>query len=256
MRVKNICIFISNYGSHQKQYLHKILKCINEYKNYNSSVFLFSTTEDNLLNNYNNIKIQNFIYPENINLNLAFQHKLFLKNNFETLKTKFDIFIGLENDILLKENTIEYFEKYQEKIDSKKYAIGTLRYEIKNNERYYTDTGGKSFEELFEPILLIDNKPFFITKHNPHSGMFIFTKDQIQDLLDRNINLTPHNDLESSITNFYNKPWPGSNDGIQKIISLHDIDEISVHHLPNKYVNDQTWMAKYNPKTAKELKIC
>ena len=56
MQVKNICIFISNYGSNQKQYLHKILKCINEYKNYNSSVFLFSTTEDNLLNNYNNIK--------------------------------------------------------------------------------------------------------------------------------------------------------------------------------------------------------
>ena len=40
-------------------------------------------------------------YAKDIKLNLAYQHKLFLKQNFENLKLKFDIFIGLENDVLI-----------------------------------------------------------------------------------------------------------------------------------------------------------
>jgi hypothetical protein len=249
--MKKLCFFIHSYGKHQTEYLFKILDIINNYKKYKSKIFLY-LTENIDVSSYCNIEISTITYPETIKTDLSFQHKLFIKNNFDSLKKEYDIFIGLENDILLKEQTIEYFEKYQNKVNIQDYAIGTLRYEIKDEIKYYIDTGIDSIDDMFEYVLSINDKKFYKIKHNNHSGMFIFLTEQINLLLNKEIDLMPK-DLESSISNFYKGKWPASTNGIQKIICLEDLEKISVHHLPNKYVMQEKFMNECSPKSKKDL---
>jgi len=252
---KNLCVFITDYGKDNKIYLDKILHNFNLFLNYKITIVLFSTEyTDN--HTYKNLNINNLLFPTNIGRALAYQHRLFLKHEFIHLEEEYDIFIGMENDIFIEEKTIDYFYKQTSFMDSLVFSIGTLRYENKHNEKYYIDTGlidGRNASKVFEYVFTINGDRFYQTLLNPHSGCWIFTKEQLRSLLQRGINDTPINDLENSITGFYKSPWPGSPNGIQKIIPLSAINNTIVHHMPDKYMNCAKWEYPHKVLTHSDL---
>lgn len=248
---KRLCVFITNYGDNNKEYLHRLLEELNNFKNNHVTAYLFSTENDDY-SRYENIKTINYVFDKNIRQALAFQHLHFIKSQFAELEKNHDVFIGLENDILLREETVDYFNEQMQYINQLEYSIGTLRYENKNNQKWYIDLHVTNIEKAFEYAFTLNGDRFYKTNINPHSGLWIFNKEQLSRLININRDWTPH-ELEVSITGFYKSPWPGTDGGIQKIVPLSCFEKVETHHMPDKYVNYKEWNALYKCETKDDI---
>ena len=244
--MEKIAIFISDYGLKNRQYLIKQLEEFNSYKKYSIHIFLFYTDDLNI-ESYTNLTFTLLKYPLTIGERLTFEYRELLRDNLEKLIKLFDIFIAIENDILIKEKLVDVFYQHSFNIDTKQYAIGSLRFETCDNEKYLIDLSINQNHHL-NNIININNINYYLVDKNPHSAMNIFTKDQIVDLFGRSFS-KHFISLETSISEFYYSSSPicgwSCNNGIKKINPVEFFEYCLVHHLPNKYCKDKKFMDKY-----------
>ena len=129
---KHISFF---YIKKRLNYINKILNETNKYK-YKTDIFIH-TNENfslNLLNNYKNGMLKIIVY------NLSNIHPYYLtwkcRKLLKEQKNDYDIFMYIEDDILVPNKTIKYWLKYSGIVLNNKYNLGFVRIEknLKNKE--------------------------------------------------------------------------------------------------------------------------
>lgn len=248
-----VLLAISSYSNKQQQYLYRILEEYNN-MNYNIDCYIYTTTDaNNNISNYKNLNIIQIINPLSIGENNAWAHrKLFIEN-----KNNYDLFIYTENDHLITQNNIETFLKVTNELPKDK-ITGFIQYELKpNDNNKYTIVlikGQKNRRErafIVDTDIVINNKHYFEIQ-NRHQGCYILTKEQLAYVINTNqykdkyYGNEPYGNMESICTQPYLC--------YHKIFPYNELQDLFIHHLPNKYINNVQKYTTYGTLSLEELK--
>lgn len=155
------------YIENRRHYVEKILK---ETETYPFPVDIFIHT---------NVNISGFSYSGKLEVvihDLTNIHPYFLTWKCRELLYKqredYDVFMYLEDDILVPKQAIEYWLHYSSKLECK-YNLGFLRIETSNGLEYITDfERGSSLKKT----TMICEKNFVVNDVNPYCAFWIYSK--------------------------------------------------------------------------------
>jgi len=228
----NILVLISNYESNQFDYCKNQINTIKQIKKFNFDIKVFSSEENTL------IDCENFFIKNYDGHNFAMSIYDFLKNSFLDNYTHV---LMTENDLLFNEKNFDCYFKHEKILSNTPYSVGFWRFEIKNNSKYLIDLGYDEKKLDLETKfgideILLENK-YFRTK-SCHQGCWFLKIEDVKKLINK-IQIGPT--LEDKVSNYiFSTEWPGSTDGVKKIIPFEDFENLLIHHQSNKYVK------KYN----------
>ena len=223
-------------------YINNIIDETNKYT-HKTDIFIHTNNENlsiNAFNEYNNGSI-NIIYHDLSNI-----HPFYLtwkcRDLLEKQKNDYDIFIYIEDDILVPNKAIEYWLNYNEKLIEMNYNLGFLRIEIKDNEEYITDLDGIYLNN----IINLDGNEYCVNDKNPYCAFWIYNKNEFNKFVDSKY----YNINNISISNVYgyylreqsaiglhgmnNTFWYKNT--IIPIINNKLINDCKIYHMPNNYV--------------------
>lgn len=102
-----------------------------------------------------------------------------VRDLMKTQKDAYDIFIYVEDDVLIPVNAIKYWEKYNSKLYPNKLNVGFVRIEV--------DSVGKEFStdiQLQLPLILIyDNEIYCVNDGNPYTAFWIYGKEEFSEFV-------------------------------------------------------------------------
>lgn len=228
-RMKKILCFIASYSNIKEFY--KVLDTINSYKNYELDIIIYTTEniEDKYLSD--NVKVK--MYPKTIGHNLVLEHRSDIIPNLE----KYDLFLYLENDILIKEETINTFVRENKYLPDDT-SIGFIRYEEYDGKRYLNEFMPNSGHNHLPKYTNLNDRVYF-SLDNVHQGCWLLEKRNLQTLLapdKKQFNLDLGPGLEAGASNFYRAgAWPGLPNSICKVYPIDCIDDLFIHHASNKH---------------------
>jgi len=223
---KHISFF---YLEHRIIYINSIIDETNKYK-YRTDIFIHTNNpelEINTFNNYSNGTI-NIIYH-----NLSDIHPYYLtwkcRELLQKQKDDYDIFMYIEDDILVPTNALEYWLEYNEKLIELNYNLGFLRIEVDNkNDEYITDIYDK-----FDTSIILDIDIYCVNNKNEfnkfiNSAYYSFNNDNFYGI--REYSAFGLHGLNMSW--YKNTLIPIKNNKL--------IIECKIYHMQNNYVNDNT----------------
>jgi hypothetical protein len=235
--VKHISFY---YLENRIIYINTIIDETNKYE-YITDIFIHTNNKDlqvNSFNEYTNGSIH-VIYHDLSNIHgfyLTWKCRELLKQQ----KNDYDIFIYIEDDILVPYKAIKYWLKYNTKLEEMNYNLGFVRIEVDNNNtEYITDLQGK----YFDTIINLDNDVYCVNNKNPYCAFWIYNKEQFDKFVNSKYydinNIVGYDIRESSAiglhgfhTNWYfNTLIPISNNKLN--------EDCRIYHLPNNYVMDK-----------------
>ena len=165
--------------------------------------------------------------------------------------TRYDVFIASENDMLLTRNNIEAFVRLAAILDGTNIIPGFMRFEEygdnQQRQRYLPDMSTLPTENMqpsAEDQEQLGGRTFF-RLHNNHQACFVALPHHLRRVVDLGL-FNPDGvhdtvvwgyDLMCSSTVVLFNWQEGA---FRKLVSLHDLDDLLVHHLPNKYVQNKT----------------
>lgn len=225
-------------------YLEKRIYCLNkiidETNNYKFITDIFIHTNNNdftteFLNKYTNGSI-NIIYHDLSDINPSYLtwkcRDLLYKQ-----KDDYDIFIYIEDDILVPFKAIEYWLDYNEYLINMNYNLGFVRIEFDTNEQeYITDLYGQKLDNIID----INNKKFCINDKNPYCAFWIYNKNEFKKFVNSSyydINNIPNYDIcEKSAIGLhgFGNNWYKAT--VIPIINNILIESCKIYHIPNNYV--------------------
>jgi len=207
------------------------------YTDYELEIHLLLTDEIDV-SEFMSLKIVKHFYPKDIGHFLTHTHKQIFTQNIET----FDYFLYIEDDILLKESSVDLFME-ESKTLPPNFVCGFLRYEYKNDGEYSylidchpehsVHRGGQGIIRNNYQITGND----YLELHNVHQGCYLLSKVQLLYVINGGLYFHDHRHggyagiLESAASDVYFRC------GIVKVTPRNKINELLIHHLPNKYVN-------------------
>lgn len=217
-------------------YINRIIDETNSYK-YETDIFIHTNSSEltvDTLNKYTNGTIS-IIYHD-----LSHQNPYYLtwkcRDLLKTQRNDYDIFMYIEDDILVPYKTIEYWLEYHTKLENINYNLGFMRIEIKDDTHHLTDLENEKFSILFN----LYDKEYCINNINPYCAFWIYDKIMFNRFVDSNYyniqNISGYDIRESSaiglhgISNFWYKGTaiPVMNN------KLHE--NCKIYHMPNNYV--------------------
>ena len=219
-----------------------INKIIDETNNYECLTDIFIHTNNNKLdihsfNKYTNGSIHIICHD------LSTIHPYYLtwkcRELLQQQKNDYDIFMYIEDDILVPWKTIKYWLEYNEKLISMNYNLGFVRIEVHNNIEYITDLPGYKFDT----IININEDNYCVNNKNPYCAFWIYNKNEFNNFVNSkyyNINNIINYDIreKSAIglhcikTNYYKNT-------LIPIINNELNDNCKIYHLPNNYVTNK-----------------
>jgi hypothetical protein len=240
--MKKILTFIPSYGTNNSNYLKLILEELNSIDTHNIDIILYTTEDYDFITD--NVDVRK--YNKDIKIGLTHEYKLDLLNSIDN----YDIFLYLEDDILFTHKNLITFEN-ENKYLPDDYVIGLLRYEEYNGKKYLNEMCKNSDQHSSIPIVGQTDDRYYFSIENVHQGSFILERRNIKQLIDNdNFIINFGESLEAAASNFYKGKWPGNSNGLNKIYPFDSIDDLMVHHLPNKHCK---WES-LNLTTLEELK--
>jgi len=222
--MKKLRVSIANYSDKQLNYLNKVIDEYRSYKNYEVDINIHST----ILIGRNDVKTT----LHDASGKMVYFHR----QEFIDCRNDYDLYLYSENDMLIKEDTMDTFVKYS-KILPIDHALSFIRYEKINNEgeMYFPDLW-PHVGHVKSPWYVINETPYFILT-NPHQCYWLLTKESLNHSID-NTNFLINGDpgTETASTGVY-EGWPhgGANGVIKRVWTLNkdDLMKCFVHHLPN-----------------------
>ena len=154
-------------------------------------------------------------------------------------KNEYDIFMYIEDDILVPYKAIKYWLTYNTKLIEMNYNLGFVRIEIENNTEYITDLPG----EQLDTIINLDNNTYCVNNKNPYCAFWIYNKNEFERFVDSKYydinNIIGYGVREQSaiglhgiVTDWYrNTLIPISNNKLN--------DDCKIYHMPNNYVGNK-----------------
>lgn len=235
---KHITFF---YLEERIQYINKIIDETNQYTN-ETDIFIHTNNFDLLkkcFHSYQNGSLQ-IIYH-----NLIGEDPFFLSWKCRDLlysqRNDYDIFMYIEDDILVPCKAINYWLTNHEKLIENKYNLGFVRIEINNQgEEYITDV----YSKLTQSINLYGQN-YAINNINPYCAFWIYNKNEFHYFIESPHWLwIGHTNSEYGIRersaiglHNINKTW--YKDTLIPIINQQLNEDCKIYHLPNNYLSHE-----------------
>lgn len=246
--MKKILVSIANYGDGQLPYLNQIITEFKSYKDFDVTINVHTTVDLNI-DGINVIK-----YPDSIKSLLTFKHR----SEFYDQQEDFDLFLYDENDMLIKEDAIKTFIKYDDKLPQDT-CIGFLRYELKNNDDniYLLEMNPHWGEPIKSKNLNIVNSMYFQAS-NVHQGCWLLSKEKLKIAMTSGNYFKEINSLETGASGIF-EDWSELRGNIKKVFpqNKEDLQRCFIHHLSNKYAskNDPAWVGMSSYELFKRLQL-
>lgn len=218
-------------------YINNIIDETNKYE-YITDIFIHTNNDllkENSFNKYTNGCIQ-IIYHNLLNIN---PHYLTWKcrNLLLQQKNNYDIFMYIEDDILVPYKAVKYWLKYNEKLIDNNYNLGFVRIEVENNIEYTLDI----FKKM-NTIINLDETIYCINNINPYCAFWIYNKNEFNNFVN-----SKHYDLYNIDDGLHirEKSAFGLHDDINTkwykntlipIINNKLIEDCKIYHMSNNYI--------------------
>jgi hypothetical protein len=155
-------------------YINKMIDETNKYE-HTTDIFIHTNNKDLEESSFvkyinGNIKI---IYHDLSNID-PFYLTWKCRDLLQQQKNEYDIFIYVEDDILIPYRAIKYWLKYNEKLIEMNYNVGFVRIEVENEIEYITDL----FGEGFNSIINLDETKYCVNNINPYCAFWIYNKNE------------------------------------------------------------------------------
>jgi hypothetical protein len=245
---KHITFF---YIPERIQYINRIIDETNTYM-YRTDIFIHTNNNSipaDLFHIYTNGSI-NLVYHDLSGIHpflLTWSCRDLLKNQ----KDDYDIFMYIEDDILVPKKALEYWLKYNEDLISESYNLGFVRIETYNNEEYITDLYGEQMDRLIK----INGVEYCINDKNPYCAFWIYNKDEFNNFINSRFyylesipKLYDIRELSAFGLHGNGFPWY-----INTVIPIENgilTDACKIYHMPNNYVDGGTKFATIKFKDA------
>ena len=231
---KHISFF---YIEDRIKYINSIIDETNKYP-YITDIFLHTNKEDLQLDSFNkyNNGIFNIVYHD---LSEIHPHKLTwqCRDLLKKQKDDYDIFMYIEDDILVPCAAINYWMKYNKKLIENKYNLGFVRIETNNkNQEFMTDVIRKN-----NKTIELDDEKYVINAF-PYCAFWIYNKDEFNKYVeskfyDLNTIASKFYIREKSAIGLHSPEWGWYKSTIIPILDKKLINDCRIYHLPNNYVN-------------------
>ena len=234
----NIAIHISFFYIEERFiYLNRIIEETNIYDD-KADIFIHTNNnfEASMLKKYTNGSM-NIIYHD-----LTNEHPYYLTWKCRKLmyeqKDDYDVFMYIEDDILVPNAAIHYWKTYNKQLINRNYNLGFLRIETKDNEEYITDLPNTRFNKL----IIIDDIKYCINDINPYCAFWIYNKEEFNRFVESKFydinNIKQYNIREKSATGLHNPKTNWYKATLIPIIDNNVNKSCRIYHLPNNYVNN------------------
>jgi hypothetical protein len=227
-------------------YINKIIAETNKYLHstdifiHTNNKLLFPEDFDNYTN-YTNGKIK-IIYHDLSGIDphyLTWKCRDLLKQQ----RYDYDIFMYIEDDILVPYKAVKYWEERNEKLIKDNYNLGFVRIEVGNDgDEYITDLPGKQFTNC----TFLDSEMYCINDITPYCAFWIYNKHEFNKFVDskwydlHNIIYYSNCIREKSAfglhlftTDWYKKT-------VIPIVDNKLSSDCKIYHITNNYVNDSS----------------
>ena len=242
---KHISFF---YLENRILYINTIIDEANKY-DYITDIFIHTNNKDlhsSALTKYTNGSIQ-VIYHDLSNI-----HPYYLtwkcRDLLQQQKNDYDIFMYIEDDILVPCKAIKYWLKYNEKLIEMNYNLGFVRIEVANNIEYITDLP----RVQFDTTIILDDNTYCINNKNPYCAFWIYNKNEFNRFVNSkyyDINNIPRYDTrEKSAIGLHGDDTIWYKNTIIPIMDNKLIEDCKIYHMPNNYVMNHNMFAtiKFN----------
>jgi hypothetical protein len=223
-------------------YINNIIDETNKYE-YTTDIFIHTNNidlQESIFNNYTNGCIT-IIYHDLSNIHpfyLTWKCRELLKQQ----KNEYDVFIYIEDDILIPYKAIKYWLEYNEKIIEMNYNLGFVRIEVENNIEYITDLYGKKFDT----VINLDKNTYCVNNNNPYCAFWIYNKNEFDKFVNSkyyNIqNIRGYGIREQSAIGLHGLHTDWYKSTLIPIINNKLIECCKIYHMPNNYVLDKNTM--------------
>lgn len=237
---KHICFY---FLEERIAYINRIIKETNAYE-YTTDIFIHTNnTQVNMktFDEYSNGSIT-IVYHD-----LSTCHPFLLtwkcRERMKQQKDEYDIFMYIEDDILVPCSAIKYWLNYKNKLTD--YNIGFVRIEYGNDgNEFITDLPGKQLDTFIN----IQNEKYCVNNINPYCAFWIYDQKDFNTFTETHFydapNLPMHGLREQSAIGMIPQCVGRYKDTLIPIVKGKLIDECKVYHLPNNYVmNNSTLFA-------------
>lgn len=237
---KHICFY---FLEERVVYINRIIK---ETESYDHTTDIFIHT--------NNIHVNMETFDEYSNGSLTVvHHDLSMCHPFmltwkcrelmKQQKDEYDIFMYIEDDILVPLSAITYWLDYKNKLND--YNVGFVRIEYGNDgNEYITDLPGKQLDTFVK----IQDEIYCVNNINPYCAFWIYDKNDFDTFIKTKFydrpNLPMYGLREQSAIGMTPHCVGRYKDTLIPVVRGKLIDECKVYHLPNSYVvNNSTSFA-------------
>lgn len=232
---KHISFF---YLENRVKYINNIINETNKYV-FMTDIFIHTNNKDlqsSSFNEYTNGTI-NIIYHNLENIN-PFYLTWKCRDLLRQQKNDYDIFMYIEDDILVPNIAIEYWLKYNTILLELGYNLGFVRIEVENDIEYITDLAGEKFDTIIE----LDNITYCVNNKNSYCAFWIYNKNEFNKFINSNyydINNIPNYGIrEKSAIGLHGNDTIWYKNTLIPVVDNKLINDCRIYHLPNNYVGD------------------
>ena len=219
-------------------YINNIIDETNKYE-YTTDIFIHTNNinlEKTTFNNYTNGCIT-IIYHDLSNIN-PFYLSWKCRELLQKQKNDYDIFMYIEDDILVPYKAIKYWLKYNEPLIEMNYNLGFVRIEVKNNIEYITDLP----RVILNTFININKNTYCVNNINSYCAFWIYNKTEFNKFVNSTYYNLNNLDItigirEISAFGLHTKIGWYKNTLIP-IINNTLIEDCKIYHMPNNYVNN------------------
>lgn len=238
------------FNAHRIQYVNKI---INETNGYRHSTDIFIHTSCNfsfdLLSAYHNGSINLVIHDVTNNELFKIDPYFFNWTTRDLIREQrddYDVFMYVEDDIVVPSKAIEYWLKYNEQLIEMNYNLGFVRIEVDDNcEEYITDLYGEQLDKIID----INGNKYCVNNKNPYCAFWIYNKSEFNKFVNSefydisNISGYGYGPGESVAIGLHALKGTWYKNTVIPIIGNKLIESCRIYHLPNNYVDGSTQFA-------------
>ncbi len=224
-------------------YVNRILNELNKYP-YQTDLFIHTNQS---------FPLEDLIYYSNGQLmvychDISNEHPHYLtwkcRGFLKEQKEQYDVYIYIEDDILIPVSAIEYWFQNKEKVMKYGYNLGFLRIEVDGNGIEHTGDMGTSPEgvsEYLTKVVYLEDKKYILNDLNPYCASWIYDKNEFSNFVESSFydtrNIRGYGICEQSAIGLHGKHTPWYKGTLIPLTEDNQVDPgCRIYHLPNNYL--------------------
>jgi len=231
---KHICFF---YNVERIKYINKIIQETNKYE-YQTDIFVHTDNKDLSLSSFDEYKNGLFkIVAHDLTNCHNYQLTWKCRDLLKTQQDDYEIFMYIEDDILVKFDAIKYWIEYSDKVLKHNYNLGFLRIETSEDDEYVVDIPkGKNLTKR----LVLDNQAYAVNDINPYCAFWIYNKQEFKRFVSSKfynfIGIDKYEMREKSAIGLNGLGMNWYEGTLLPVKEDKLLTECKIYHMPNNYI--------------------